>query len=386
MLQVATTCKLLKTKPKSRATGIYISSSLRQKSLPTNAMTCNIEPESALLPGLPDDVAKHCLALVPRIYFQSLGSVCKQWRKFLQSKEFYVVRKLAGTVEEWIYVLTTDADTEKPHWQVLSSVHGKWQSLPPMPGPMKTGFGYVVIDGKLLVMAGLFDDDSGTAKASANVYMYDSALNRWSELPNMKVARYDFACAEVNGLVYVVGGHGESGENLSSVEVFDPKTNEWTMIESLRRPRWGCFACCLEGRLYVMGGRSSFTIGHSRCIDVYDPEIHTWKEMKNGCVMVVAHAVLDKKLFCIEWKNERKLAVFNVVDNSWQRVPLPLTGSITVGFCFGILNGNLLLFSTKFEPLFKTLVYDPNAMPGLEWRTIDIKPLGNCICSATITA
>jgi len=93
MLQVATTCKLLKTKPKSHATGIYISSSLRQKSLPTNAMTCNIEPESALLPGLPDDVAKHCLALVPRIYFQSLGFVCKLWRKFIQSKEFYVVRK-----------------------------------------------------------------------------------------------------------------------------------------------------------------------------------------------------------------------------------------------------------------------------------------------------
>eukprot|EP00253_Pinus_taeda_P033492 PITA_33492 len=332
MLQVATTCKLLKTKPKSHATGIYISSSLRQKSLSTNAMTCNIEPESALFPGLPDDVAKHCLALVPRIYFQFLGSVCKLWRKFIQRKEFYVV---------------------------LSSVHGKWQSLPPMPGPMKTGFSYVVIDRKLLVMAGLFDDDSGTAKASANIYMYESALNRWSELPNMKVARYDFACAEVNGLVYVVGGHGERAENLSSVEVFDPKTNEWTMIESLRRPRWGCFAHCLEGRLYVMGGRSSFTIGHPRCIDVYDPKIHTWKEMKNGCFMVVAHAVLDKNLFCIEWKNERKLAVFNIVDNSWQRIPLPLTGSITVGFRFGILNGNLLFFSTKIEPLFKTLVYDP---------------------------
>jgi len=135
-----------------------------------------------------------------------------------------------------------------------------------------------------------------------------------------------------------------------------------------------------------MGGRSSFTIGHSRCIDVYDPEIHTWAEMKNGCVMAVAHAVLDKKLFCMEWKNERKLAVFNVVDNSWQRVPLPLTGSVTVGFCFGILNGNLLLFPTKMEPLCKTLVYDPNAMPGLEWQAIDIRPLGICICTVTITA
>ena len=102
MLQVATTCELLKTKTRIHVNGIYISPSICQKALPTNAMSCNIGPESALLPGLPDDVAKHCLALVPRNYFQSMGSVCKLWRKFLQSKEFYVVRKLAGSLEEWI--------------------------------------------------------------------------------------------------------------------------------------------------------------------------------------------------------------------------------------------------------------------------------------------
>ena len=34
-------------------------------------------------------------------------------------------------------------------------------------------------------------------------------------------------------------------------------------------------------------------------------DTHGWCEIKNGCVMVTAHAdaVLGKKLFCIEWKN-----------------------------------------------------------------------------------
>ena len=36
-----------------------------------------------------------------------------------------------------------------------------------------------------------------------------------------------------------------------------------------------------------MGGRSSFTIGNSRFVDVYSPERQTWREMKNGCVMVI---------------------------------------------------------------------------------------------------
>jgi hypothetical protein len=47
-----------------------------------------------------------------------------------------------------------------------------------MPGPTKAGFGVVVLNGKLLVMAGhsLID---GTGTASADVYEYDCCLNRF---------------------------------------------------------------------------------------------------------------------------------------------------------------------------------------------------------------
>ena len=208
----------------------------------------------------------------------------------------------------------------------------------------------------------------------------------WSRLSSMNVARYDFACAEVNGLVYAVGGYGANGDSLSCAEVYDPDTNKWTPIESLRRPRWGCFACGFEGKLYVMGGRSNFTIGNSKFVDVYNPEKHDWCEMKNGCVMVTAHAVLGKKLFCMEWKNQRKLAIFNPEDNSWKMVPVPLTGSSSIGFRFGILDDKLLLFSLEEEPSYRTLLYDPSAAPGSEWQTSDIRPSGLCLCSVTIKA
>lgn len=382
---MTTICKVLKKHTMMSDPEISISFRIQHECVSTDVARV-LETEPSLLPGLPDDVAKHCLALVPRSDFQSLGSVCKRWRKFIQSKEFYASRKLAGTLEEWLYILTKDEESGRIYWQVLNSFKAKWQSLPPMPGPAKTEFGIVVMDGKLLVMAGLFEDDAGIATASADVYKYDCALNMWSKLPSMNVARYDFGCAEVDGLVYVVGGHGMGGESLSSVEVFDPEENRWTLTESLRRPRWGCFACSLEGRLYVMGGRSSLMIGYSRCIDIYNPENHRWDEMKNGCAMVVANAVLDKRLFCIEWKNDRKLAIFNAPDSSWERIPVPLVGSMRVNFCFGILGGHLLLFSTKNDPYYKTLAYDPQAVPGSEWQTTDIKPLGTCLCSVTIIA
>ncbi|KAJ6323945.1 hypothetical protein OIU76_011276 [Salix suchowensis] len=341
--------------------------------------------DGSILPGLPDDVAKYCLALVPRRYLPAMGAVCKKWRSFLKTKEFITVRKLAGLLQEWLFVLTMDSGGKESQWKVLDCLGVKRQLLPPMPGPTKSGFGVVVLNGKLLVMAGCSVID-GTGTASADVYKYDCYLNSWSKLSSMNVARYDFACAEVDDRVYAAGGHGTGGESLSSVEMYDPDTDRWTLIESLRRPRWGCFACGLEGKLYVMGGRSTFTIGNSRLVDVYSTEKHTWCEMKNGRVMVTAHAVLGKKLFCMEWRNQRKLSIFNPEDSSWKTVSVPLTGNSSIEFRFGILDGKLLLFSLKEEPGYRTLVYDPNASPGSEWCASDIKPSARCVRCVTIKA
>ncbi|PON50637.1 Kelch-type beta propeller [Parasponia andersonii] len=341
--------------------------------------------DSPILPGLPDDVAKHCLALVPRANFPAMGGVCKKWRSFIQSKEFITVRKLAGVLEEWLYILTMGTKGKQSHWEVLDCMGQKNRILPAMPGLAKSGFGVVVLNGKLLVMAG-YSVINRVFFASPDVYQYDSCLNSWSKLADMNVARYDFASAEVNGKVYVVGGYGMDGNSLSSAEVYNPETNTWTIIESLRRPRWGCFACGFEGKLYVMGGRSSFTIGNSKFVDVYNPERHSWCEMKNGCVMVTAHAVVGKNLFCMEWKNQRKLAIFNPINNSWKVVQVPLTGSASIGFRFGILDGKLLLFSLEEEPSYQTLLYDPNAAPGSEWQTSEIRPSSSCLCCVTIKA
>ncbi|CAH9088501.1 unnamed protein product [Cuscuta europaea] len=343
---------------------------------------------SPILPGLPDDMAKCILTLVHRSSFPAMSGVNKKWRSFMGSKEFIMVRKLAGLLQEWLYVLTADADGKESYWEVLDCLGHKHHQLPKMPVPMKDGFGVVVLDGNLLVMGGYSVVD-GPGSASAEVFQYDSCLNRWSKLTTMNVARYDFACAEVNGKVYAVGGYSVDGESLCCAEMYDPDTEKWMMIESLRRPRWGCFAYGFNGKLYVMGGRSSFTIGNSRFVDVYNPERHTWcSELKNGCVMVTAHAVLGKKLFCIEWKNQRKLAIFNPGDNSWRMVTVPVTGSSNVGFRFGVLDEKLLLFSGLQEDdgSATTLLYDPNAAPGSEWKTCEIKPSGTCLCSVTIKA
>lgn len=142
-------------------------------------LTPDAQPDSycPILPGLPDDVAKYCLALVPRCDFPIMGAVCKQWRSFIRNKEFITIRKEAGTVEEWLYVLTGDPEGKGSHWEVLGCEGGEHQLLPPMPGPMKAAFGVVVLDGNLLVIAGHLAD-VGPGSVSADVYQYESRLNR----------------------------------------------------------------------------------------------------------------------------------------------------------------------------------------------------------------
>lgn len=65
---------------------------------------------------------------------------------------------------------------------------------------------------------------------------------------------------------------------------------------------------------------------------------------------------------------------------------VPVTGSSSIGFQFGILDEKLLLFSLQEGPGYYTLSYDPNAPPGCEWETSEIKPSGLCLCTVTIKA
>ncbi|XP_047062698.1 F-box/kelch-repeat protein At1g67480-like [Lolium rigidum] len=337
-------------------------------------------PHNVLIPGLPEDMAKICIALVHRSYFPAMGAVSRRWMSFIGSREFSAVRKEVRKIEELVYVLAAEAGEKGPRWEVLGEQ--KNRAIPPMPGLAKAGFGVVVLHGNLYVVAG-YAAVYGKDYVSDEVYQYDARLNRWGALAKLNFARRDFACAEVNGIIYVAGGFGSGCNSLSSVEAYDPQQNRWTLIENLRRPRSGCFAFGLNNKLYIMGGRSSFTIGNSRSIDVYDPRRRSWEEIKRGCVMVTSHAVLGKSLFCIEWRDQRSLSVFSPSDSSWMKISVPLTGSSSSRFCLGASGGKLLLFSRE-EDERQSMTYDPAAAPGSEWETSELKPSGLCLCSVTI--
>ncbi|CAI5513318.1 unnamed protein product, partial [Closterium sp. Naga37s-1] len=80
-----------------------------------------------LLPGLPDDIAMLCLAMVPKGYWGVLKCVSKSWRGTLSSEEICTLRRLINRTESWLYVLARGAG---PTLQAYSPVLDRWLKFP----------------------------------------------------------------------------------------------------------------------------------------------------------------------------------------------------------------------------------------------------------------
>jgi N-acetylneuraminic acid mutarotase len=100
----------------------------------------------------------------------------------------------------------------------------------------------------------------------------------WRDLAPMPTARGNLATAEVDGLVYAIGGLGEGDNTLDVVEKFDPRSGRWTTSRPLPQPRDGPGAAGLGGLLYVAGG---FLLpdGVTNSVIVYDPKQNTWRSI-----------------------------------------------------------------------------------------------------------
>lgn len=114
-----------------------------------------MESSTSIIPGLTDDVAALCLTRIPRSNFRVLSQVCRRWKTFLRSEYFAAVRKLTGTVEEFMCVFMESIPGRKVYWEVFDSSGNNLGQIPAFPGPLKRGFGVAVIGGgKILFIGG----------------------------------------------------------------------------------------------------------------------------------------------------------------------------------------------------------------------------------------
>ncbi|XP_018448295.1 putative F-box/kelch-repeat protein At1g27420 [Raphanus sativus] len=304
-----------------------------------------------LIPGLLDEVAELCLTRIPRSEFRTISHVCSRWRRLIMREHYAAILKMSGSVEEQFMCVLMD----NMYWEVFDGSGNTMGQIPPIPGPLKCGYGLMVLDGRKIVLVGgkykarrskvrglkvrrAFEvrEPAFANAVSANVHEFNPATNRWRKLADMNIPRHNFACAEVEGLLYVIRGYSADDVSILNAEVYNPKTNKWSLMDCPHRPNFcPAFAFSFNSKLFVVGNKSRF-------IDIYDPRKKTWEELDSGQTLdVYSYTVVSNKVYFLN-RYRSGVGVFDPEKNSWSSVDVPKTFSRS---SLGQLNNKVILYS-----------------------------------------
>uniref|UniRef100_H3DDJ9 Ectodermal-neural cortex 3 n=1 Tax=Tetraodon nigroviridis TaxID=99883 RepID=H3DDJ9_TETNG len=100
--------------------------------------------------------------------------------------------------------------------------------------------------------------------ASKDVWVYDTLHEEWSKAAPMLVARFGHGSAELDHMLFVVGGHtslagsfpASPSVSLKQVEQYDPQTNKWTLVAPLREGVSNAAVVGAKNKLFGFGGTS----------------------------------------------------------------------------------------------------------------------------------
>eukprot|EP00762_Andalucia_godoyi_P004798 ANDGO_07311.mRNA.1 Kelch-like protein diablo len=108
-----------------------------------------------------------------------------------------------------------------------------------------------------------------------SVESYNSKSHAWTEkVGSWKEGRQEFASGTLasKGCIFAIGGLGDNGTPLSTVERFDPRDHTaWRRVCDMQRPRHGHAAAVVHDLIYAIGGYPK-----RRDVEIYEPRMNRW--------------------------------------------------------------------------------------------------------------
>ncbi len=149
----------------------------------------------------------------------------------------------------------------------------------------------------------------------------------WTAKENLPAERMLTADAEVNGIIYTIGGWADNLV-LDTVFAFDPISNDWTTRTPMPTPRGQAAAAVVNGKIYVIGGSLDADFTAANTVEIYDPATDSWE---TGTDMPAARwspaaAAVDGKIYVIgggtgdalgEWSVYSGVQVYDPTSDSW---------------------------------------------------------------------
>ena len=267
-----------------------------------------------LIPGLPEEIALECFTRLPYTSHRVAAQVCRRWGELLQGKEFYYRRKQTGFTHKAACLVQalpvlSESDGRKPvrppsyGISVFDSVSRTWERIAPVP---KYPDGLPLFcqvtssEGKLVVMGGWDPESYDPVK---DVFVYDFTTRRWMQGRDMPSKRSFFAAGELEGRIFVAGGHDDSKNALSTAWVYDVRRDEWSELTRMSDERDECQGVVIGSEFWVVSGYGTESQGgFVKSAESLDLETGRWNRVDeawgtNQCPRSCVGVGKDGKLF-----------------------------------------------------------------------------------------
>jgi len=172
----------------------------------------------------------------------------------------------------------------------------------------------------------------------------------WEFVAPMPTAREGLAVAELEGIIYAIGGKNHSGfMAMDIVEVYNPVLDDWAPAPSLIHERMYAAAAAYDGKIFVFGGRNGMWMVND--VEMYDPAVGHWVEVTNMFSREGLSATTMGNFILVvggkfnQWSYSPDVDVYNPVTYDWQgnlpNYPFPRAGhgAVVVGDSLYIIGG-----------------------------------------------
>ena len=149
--------------------------------------------------------------------------------------------------------------------EIYDSGADTWGSAADLPAPRHHSMS-VAVDGLVYLLGGFGDSFDPWATG----WVFEPQPNGWGEIANLPLSVGAGAAAEIEGIIYVAGGVPLG----TSLYAYDPRADTWGTLPSMTQPREHTAAVAFEGDLWVLGGRWEEAMLNS--VEIFDTETGSW--------------------------------------------------------------------------------------------------------------
>jgi len=188
--------------------------------------------------------------------------------------------------------------------------------------------GVVAWENRLYVWSGYSTEGRPHYDRTTALEIFDGEKKAWRKGADLPDGRSSMGCFALNGKIYSIGGEASpSGTFTSNVYRYDPATDKWTELKPFPASAWAPLCAVCAGKAYVISGRRGYG-GTEKDVYVYDEEKDVWQKRADipTSIMEGASVTIEDRIYVFggvhgESESERSylktLQIYDTAKDEW---------------------------------------------------------------------